>query len=243
MKYLDRFLMVAATWLVVSAHAQNQVQPTSTPGLPVLSQGQTDWSVMYPKKSVRSKAFGLKAAPDELPDHVNNIETGFFCPVFNQSGGSCGAASGVSYMWGYEINAMRGWQARGLGPGTEDMSAYFTIANQTGDMKLEANIEYRFPVASIVNGALFVDAGNVWNLPSDTVPDSGDQFRLGTLKQSVAVNYGLGIRADLSFLLARIDVGFQLHNPVLTDRAWALTPLEMFRGRHFAFHFGIGYPF
>ena len=111
MKYLDRFLMVAATFLVVSAHAQNQVQPTSTPGLPVLSQGQTDWSVMYPKKSVRSKAFGLKAAPDELPDHVNNIETGFFCPVFNQSGGSCGAASGVSYMWGYEINAMRGWQA------------------------------------------------------------------------------------------------------------------------------------
>ena len=103
--------MVAATFLVVSAHAQNQVQPTSTPGLPVLSQGQTDWSVMYPKKSVRSKAFGLKAAPDELPDHVNNIETGFFCPVFNQSGGSCGAASGVSYMWGYEINAMRGWQA------------------------------------------------------------------------------------------------------------------------------------
>lgn len=111
MKYSVRILMISIAWLALSAQAQNETYPTSTPGLPVLSQGQPDWSMMYPKKSVRSKALGKKASPDELPDHVNNIETGFFCPVFNQSGGSCGAASGVSYMWGYEINAMRGWQA------------------------------------------------------------------------------------------------------------------------------------
>ena len=85
MKQLVRILLVSAAWLALPAQAQKQTPPTSTPGLPVLAQGQTDWSMMYPKQSIRSKAFGLKAAPDELPDHVNNIETGFFCPVFNQT--------------------------------------------------------------------------------------------------------------------------------------------------------------
>ena len=145
--------------------------------------------------------------------------------------------------WAGGASSMRGWQARALGPGISDLSEYFAIANQTGDMKLEANLEYRFPIVSILHGALFVDAGNIWNLPSPNVVDVGDIFHFNTLRQSVAVNYGLGIRADLSFLLARVDVGFQLHNPILTEHAWALDPVEMIKGRHFAIHFGIGYPF
>ena len=64
-----------------------------------------------------------------------------------------------------------------------------------------------------------------------------------SLNQSIAVDYGLGIRVDLSFLMARVDVGFQLHNPVLTEQPWALSPLAMLKGRHYAIHFGIGYPF
>lgn len=149
--------------------------------------------------------------------------------------------------WAGGASSMRGWQSRALGPGTLDMSQYYTIANQTGDMKLEANLEYRFPIASIIHGALFVDAGNIWNLPykgySPELDQAGDIFNFKTLNQSIAVDYGLGIRADLSFLMARIDIGFQLHNPILTDHAWALTPVEMLKGRYYAIHFGIGYPF
>ena len=123
------------------------------------------------------------------------------------------------------------------------MRNYFEIANQTGNMKLEANIEYRFPIVSIINGAVFVDAGNVWNIPREYEYDNGGVFHFNMLGQSIAVDYGIGIRADLSFILARIDAGFQLHNPIYTEDPWLLPIRKMFKEGLFAIHFGIDYPF
>ena len=76
---------------------------------------------------------------------------------------------------------MRGWQARSLGPGLAAKDTTFVIPNQTGDMKLEANIEYRFPMFWMFSGAVFVDAGNVWNLKHSDRPDEPDPAHSGAL--------------------------------------------------------------
>ncbi len=135
-------------------------------------------------------------------------------------------------------NSMRGWQARSLGPGISPMDETFSIPSQTGDVKFEANIEYRFPIVWKLAGALFVDAGNVWN--------SHEGF--GKLSESIAVDWGLGTRVDLSFIVLRVDMGFKLHDPAAPASDGSYTPAWLSPSRWlsrdgFALHFGVGYPF
>ena len=135
-------------------------------------------------------------------------------------------------------NSMRGWQARSLGPGISPMDETFSIPSQTGDVKFEANIEYRFPIVWKLAGALFVDAGNVWN--------SHEGF--GKLSESIAVDWGLGARVDLSFIILRVDMGFKLHDPAALSKSGAyapawLSPSSWLSRDGFALHFGVGYPF
>ncbi len=135
-------------------------------------------------------------------------------------------------------NSMRGWQARSLGPGISPMDETFSIPSQTGDVKFEANIEYRFPVVWKLAGALFVDAGNVWNTHEG----------FGKLSESIAVDWGLGARLDLNFIVLRVDMGFKLHDPAALSKygayapAW-LSPSRWISRDGFALHFGVGYPF
>ena len=139
-------------------------------------------------------------------------------------------------------NSLRGWQARTVGPGTAPMDDSFIIPNQTGDMRLEANIEYRFNLFWNFYGAAFIDAGNVWTLASEGAEDADlTQFRWKNFGKSLAANWGVGLRLDFDFLLIRVDAGLKIHDPAREQR-W-LTPGEWFeRGGH-AFHFGVGYPF
>ncbi|MBO4634677.1 MAG: BamA/TamA family outer membrane protein [Bacteroidales bacterium] len=137
--------------------------------------------------------------------------------------------------------SMRGWQARTLGPGTDtELAAYFTIPTQVGDMKLEANIEYRFPLFWKLEGALFADAGNVWALDQGT---EDSLFSWHNLGESMGLDWGLGLRVNLNFILLRIDGGFRVHDPgrAVGDR-W-LGPARWFTGGGYAVHFGVGYPF
>ena len=140
-------------------------------------------------------------------------------------------------------NSLRGWQARAVGPGLSPMDTTFIIPNQTGDMKLEANVEYRFKMFWKVAGAVFVDAGNVWTL-DDTGKNgevSPSQFTWRNLGKSIAVNWGAGIRLDLNFLLLRIDMGMRIHDPARTER-W-VGPQQWLKRGNYAVHFGVGYPF
>ena len=148
------------------------------------------------------------------------------------------------HFWSGGANSMRGWQARSVGPGIAPLDRTFIIANQTGDMKLEANVEYRFKMFWKVDGALFLDAGNVWTL-MDTGGADGDKSRLmlRTFAKSIAANWGLGIRLDLNFLLLRVDMGMRLHDPARADGERWLRPAQWFRPDGFAVHFGVGYPF
>jgi outer membrane protein assembly factor BamA len=139
-------------------------------------------------------------------------------------------------------NSLRGWQARTVGPGTAPRDTSFVIPNQTGDMKLEANIEYRFDLFWKLEGALFIDAGNVWTLKADDT-EEGQQslFSWKDFGSSIAANWGAGIRLDFGFLLLRVDMGLKVHDPARQQR-W-VNPGEWFKGDNYALHFGVGYPF
>lgn len=150
--------------------------------------------------------------------------------------GGVGSAYGNSSAIPYEkqfyvggASSMRGWQARSLGPGYDAMDETFSIPSQTGNMKLEADIEYRFPLFWILEGALFAETGNVW----DKV--SGLDFG------ALAADYGIGLRLNAKLVLVRLDFGMQLRNPSL-EQMW-LTPAQALSSRAFALHFGVGYPF
>lgn len=144
------------------------------------------------------------------------------------------------HFYGGGSNSLRGWQARTVGPGLSQMDKTFVIPNQTGDMKLEANIEYRFNMFWKVAGALFVDAGNIWTLRSNG-EDDGSVFRFDTFGESIAANWGLGLRLNFGFLLLRLDMGIKVHDPA-RDQKW-VAPSQWFRREGYALHFGVGYPF
>ena len=136
--------------------------------------------------------------------------------------------------------SMRGWQARALGPGSvEPWDEYFMIPSQFGDFKMEANIEYRFPLFWKLEGAAFVDAGNVWNLRSDSEMDTGDTFSFDT----IAGDWGLGIRVNLDFILVRVDLGTKVYEPCRTPGERWIGPADWLKKGNFALHFGVGYPF
>lgn len=139
-------------------------------------------------------------------------------------------------------SSLRGWQARTVGPGTSQRDTTFVIPNQTGDMRLEANVEYRFDMFWKIEGAVFADVGNVWTLKkTDAAAADGSMFRFRELGESIAANWGVGIRLNLDFLLLRLDLGLKVHDPSLRQK-W-LGPDKWFRRNGYALHFGVGYPF
>lgn len=163
-------------------------------------------------------------------------------------------------------NSLRGWQARSVGPGYAQRDKSFVIPSQTGDMKFEANLEYRFPIVGIFSGALFVDAGNVWTFNkdritvigtdgeaqadtdaeiNDIIPEEEDtgRFRLKDFPGCLAVDWGLGLRVNLSVILVRLDMGFKVHDPSrLAGDRWI--PADRWLKKDgFALHLGVGLPF
>lgn len=138
-------------------------------------------------------------------------------------------------------NSLRGWQARTVGPGLALPDETFLIPNQTGDLKLEANIEYRFPLFWKMAGAAFVDAGNVWTFRESGTEGHSSRLTGETFAESIAANWGLGIRLDLDFLIIRVDMGMKIHDPA-REQKW-LRPGQWLKRDGYAVHFGVGYPF
>ncbi|MBP5373679.1 MAG: BamA/TamA family outer membrane protein [Bacteroidales bacterium] len=138
-------------------------------------------------------------------------------------------------------NSMRGWQSRTLGPGTAENDSFFAIPSQTGECRLEANLEYRFPIIWKFEGALFADAGNIWDVSDMGV--EGGQITLSNLKESIALDWGLGLRLNMNFILLRLDAGIKLHDPAKAAGSRWVTPDRWFRDNNISVHFGVGYPF
>ena len=138
-------------------------------------------------------------------------------------------------------NSVRGWSESTLGPGIYQKQPNWKRRdyNQTGDIKLDLNMEYRAKLFWLLEGALFLDAGNIWTI-RDYDEQPGGVFRFNSFMNQLAIAYGLGVRADFSFFILRVDMGLKLYNPNLNRHEnWRVKPSS----DDFAFHFAIGYPF
>jgi outer membrane protein assembly factor BamA len=136
--------------------------------------------------------------------------------------------------------SLRGWQARTLGPGAAPMDTTFSIPNQVGDMKLEGNIEFRYKIFKALEGALFLEGGNIWSLnPADS--RIGAYFRWSDFYRQMALNTGLGLRFNFGFLVIRLDWGIRIHDPA-PGKGW-ISASNWLKNDNSSFHFGIGYPF
>ena len=156
--------------------------------------------------------------------------------------GNSSALPFEKHFYGGGSNSLRGWQARTVGPGLSPMDTSFVIPNQTGDMKLEANIEYRFNMFWKVAGAVFVDAGNVWTLKDDGTQAGKESMLIwDTFGESIAANWGVGLRLNFGFMLLRLDLGLKVHDPA-REMKW-VGPDQWFKRDGYALHFGVGYPF
>ena len=139
-------------------------------------------------------------------------------------------------------NSIRAFTVRSIGPGSyrapgDTPDDYF---DQTGTFKFEANVEYRFPIAGPLHGALFVDAGNVWLLKADPTRPGG-KLEASTFLRDLALGTGAGLRFDISMLVIRADLGIGIHAPYNTGHGGYYN-MESFR-KSLAFHLAIGYPF
>lgn len=117
------------------------------------------------------------------------------------------------------------------------VNGYF---DQTGTFIFLANTEYRFPILGPLNGAIFLDAGNVWTLKNETERPGG-KLRADSFLKDLALGTGLGLRFDISMLIIRGDLGIGIHAPYETGKHGYYN-MESFR-KSLAFHLAIGYPF
>ncbi len=138
-------------------------------------------------------------------------------------------------------NGIRAWQVRSLGPGTYKAPAG-SYPNQSADIKLEANLEYRFSLLGAMEGALFLDAGNIWSINKNDNRE-GALFKLNSFYKQFAIGTGTGLRYDLNYFILRVDVGMKLRDPSNeVGHKWIIGDRKL-SGDDFVLSFAIGYPF
>lgn len=138
-------------------------------------------------------------------------------------------------------NSLRAFPVRSIGPGSyrNPDAELMQFYDQTGTFKYEMNFEYRFPIFSVVKGAIFLDAGNVWLLKKDELRPGGE-LTLKSFVKDMALGTGVGVRLDMDFIVVRADLGIGLHNPYPTDvSGYFNMPFK----DSLSLHLAIGYPF
>ncbi len=187
---------------------------------------------LYHTFSKKSKIVGRLAAGVAIP--YGNSE---FMP-YNKQFYTGGASS------------LRAFPSRSVGPGAyiapESLQNAIGL-EQAGDIKLEANLEYRFDLISYLKGAMFVDAGNVWLMHKNEELEGGE-FSVSDFTDQIAVGTGLGMRLDASFFVLRLDVAFPIRNPYsINGKNWILDQVDFgssrWRKDNLVFNIAFGYPF
>ena len=183
-------------------------------------------------------------------DYAKNIE------IDKRNSFAFHAAFGLAYPYGNSTvlplekryfaggaNSVRGWSVRTLGPGSykgEDNSINYL--NQSGDIKLDLSVEYRSKLFWKVQGATFVDAGNIWTIRNyENQP--GGAFRLNSFYKEIAFAYGVGLRLDFDYCVFRFDGGMKAINPAYSSGKDRYPIINPDFSRDFAFHLTVGYPF
>lgn len=143
-------------------------------------------------------------------------------------------------------NSLRAWRPRTLGPGSYSDKENNIAIEKSGEILLQANFEYRFPLTNAkLNGALFFDAGNIWTFKEE-IGFKNSSFQLNSFAREIAFNTGLGLRYDFGFLVFRMDWGIPLHDPAKpTSNRWVISDANTFQWyiRETALQFAVGYPF
>lgn len=161
---------------------------------------------------------------------------------------------GIAYSYGNSVttpyseqfyiggaNSLRAFTIRSIGPGSfRPSDSQYGYLDQTGDIKFEANLEYRFPILGDLHGATFLDAGNVWLLRYDENRPGG-QLKWGRFLKDLALGTGIGLRYDLTFLVIRVDWGIGLHVPYDTGKRGYYNIPNFKDGM--GVHLAVGYPF
>ncbi len=140
-------------------------------------------------------------------------------------------------------NSVRGWNVRELGPGKfRGSDGKIDFINQTGDMKLDMNVELRTALFWKFNGAFFIDAGNIWTL-KNYKDQPGGQFKFDTFLKQLAVAYGLGLRVNFDYFIVRLDCGMKAINPAYTTSNGHYPIINPKLRRDLSVHFAVGMPF
>jgi hypothetical protein len=212
------------------------------------------YTVTYPKTVLVLRAFAGVGVPILFRD------TSLTLPFFKQ-------------FFGGGINSMRGWPVRGIGRGSQPLPPYQQniFNDRTGDMQIELNAEYRYDIARIIpnlltlRGAVFVDAGNVWNIKNSKRDGSTDsaQFKFKNFYREMGLSAGTGFRLDFNYVVLRFDLGFRFKRPETSyiNDGWKLPDIgfndflkkiftrgendqyRRWRYENFNFTIGIGVPF
>ena len=140
-------------------------------------------------------------------------------------------------------NSVRGWSVRELGPGKfKGTDGRIDFINQTGDVKLDLNAEYRSSLYRKWQGALLIDAGNTWTL-RNYAEQPGGQFKFTEFYKQIAASYGMGLRLNFDYFILRFDMGMKAINPAYESEKehWSIFHPKL--SRDFDFHFAVGLPF
>ena len=179
---------------------------------------------------------------------VNRVFSGYIVPwgnsVLPTDSGSVRIPPFSRYFFMGGGNDLRGWPAYRLGPGTQSSTDYFAGKDTTfatGTFKLLFNSEYRFRLFSALHGAVFLDAGNIWNTGGIQTPKT--KLSWPGIYKELAISTGAGLRLDLDFFVVRFDVGMKVRDPSLLDQGdqWVIMTRPVFP--NLSYHIALGYPF
>lgn len=226
----------------------------------VRAQGETAGNLLFgvsravdPKRDFHEnpyKVFGIRFAQYVRVDgdfsylHTFDRRNALAC----YAGLGVGVPYGNSYALPFEkrfygggANGVRGWDVRTLGPGRfPGRNSVSDFMYQCGDIRLNMSVEYRSKLFWVLEGALFVDAGNIWTIRNYATQPYGE-FKFNSFYKELAAAYGAGIRLDFNYFLIRFDLGMKAHNPAVGEEPWPIFHPRW--GRDHSFHFSIGYPF
>ncbi|MDB5201379.1 MAG: BamA/TamA family outer membrane protein [Ferruginibacter sp.] len=231
------------------------------------------WGALPILRKYKKKFIKLDA---EYKYTVNFVKTGLAFRVFAGVGIPLGKDTALPFFkqyFGGGSNSMRGWPVRGIGRGGQKQVPFGQniFNDRTGDLQLEGNMEYRYDIARIIpnsltlRGAVFVDAGNIWNMKNGNPtggPDSA-QFQIKNLYKQLGLSAGTGFRLDFNYFILRLDLGFRFKRPELSyeNAGWKAPPIgfddfikklfskgandqyRKWRYENFNFTIGISYPF
>ncbi len=204
-----------------------------------------------PKTKGHYEIFGIRYAQffkldfDLRHYHIFDAENRIVYRLFAGGGFPYGNSEALPFVKQYfsgGANSLRAWNVRALGPGSFSPEEEVGFPNQTGDLKLEANMEYRFAMFWILEGALFLDAGNIWAI-DENENIKGAMFRTDRFINEIAIGTGFGLRFDLSFSVVRLDLGLKLRDPEFPlDERWIFGNRKISTNT-ISWNIAIGYPF